>query len=84
MLDMHLPRAAVEQKMRAEGIDPSLLDGPMPSDTSQSAATEPQDVDLDHGHDDTGDDTSTYVTQNEDEIDSVDQATYDPGPRNDR
>jgi len=26
MLKMHLPRAAVEQKMRAEGVDPSILD----------------------------------------------------------
>ena len=26
MLKMHLPRGAVEQKMRADGLDPSLLD----------------------------------------------------------
>ena len=82
MLEMHLPRAAVEQKMRAEGIDPSMLDGPMPSDTSQSAATELQDVDLDHGHDDTGNDTSTYDSQTQHEVDSL--GSYNPGPRNER
>ena len=27
MLKMHLPRGAVEQKMRVDGMDPSLLDG---------------------------------------------------------
>ncbi|KAJ8603371.1 hypothetical protein CTAYLR_004267 [Chrysophaeum taylorii] len=27
MLEMHLPRGAVEQKMRADGLDPSVLDG---------------------------------------------------------
>ena len=26
MLKMHLPRGAVEQKMRADGLDPALLD----------------------------------------------------------
>ncbi|KAH8062505.1 hypothetical protein JL722_3424 [Aureococcus anophagefferens] len=30
MLKMHLPRGAVEQKMRAEGVDPALLDGDAP------------------------------------------------------
>ena len=30
MLRMHLPRGAVEQKMRAEGVDPALLDGDAP------------------------------------------------------
>ena len=28
MLDMHLPRGAVDQKMIAEGLDPAMLDGP--------------------------------------------------------
>ncbi|KAH8095805.1 hypothetical protein JL720_3136 [Aureococcus anophagefferens] len=32
MLKMHLPRGAVEQKMRAEGVDPALLDEGGPAD----------------------------------------------------
>lgn len=34
MLKMHIPRPAVEAKMRAEGIDPSILDGPPPASSS--------------------------------------------------
>ncbi|KAH8059898.1 hypothetical protein JL720_13708 [Aureococcus anophagefferens] len=40
MLKMHLPRGAVEQKMRAEGVDPALLDGDAPEARSRFAVAE--------------------------------------------
>ena len=37
MLQMHVPREAVENKMRCEGLDPSVLDNPPGATTSSSA-----------------------------------------------
>ncbi|KAH8061770.1 hypothetical protein JL722_3724 [Aureococcus anophagefferens] len=37
MLQMHVPRGAVENKMRADGLDPALLDGGAGSSSAQAA-----------------------------------------------
>lgn len=46
MLRMHIPRPAIEAKMRAEGIDPTILDldpeGPVPSAAAPAPATPAQ------------------------------------------
>ena len=44
MLKMHVPRIAVELKMKAEGLDPAVLDGVAPAATPESAPTAPAEL----------------------------------------